>query len=156
MPGGGSLALSEKGISNLLKHWLDTMGDGSGAIGTGDEVGEAGHDDDGGLGPDLSESLLEDPDVTARKDLGLLQLGIGSATCLRDVGSDIRIPKKGKDSNLGRHPRCKVTTAFRNQEEEERRLGSFIVSSFHCVVMLNRLKVKIHNCVYQYSNNRLA
>ena len=89
MPGGGSLALSEKSISNLLKHWLDAMGDGSGAIGTGDEVGEAGNDDDGGLGPDLSESLLEDPDVTARKDLGLLQLGIGSATCLRDVGPDI-------------------------------------------------------------------
>ena len=125
MPGGGSLALSEKSISNLLKHWLDAMGDGSGAIGTGDEVGEAGNDDDGGLGPDLSESLLEDPDVTARKDLGLLQLGIGSATCLRDVGSDIRIPNKGKDSNLGRHPRWQSYYCDLKPGGRRKKIGKF-------------------------------
>ena len=134
MPGGGSLALSGKSISNLLKHWLDAMGDGGRAISVRDEVGEAGQDDDGGLSPDLSEGLLEDPDVTAGEDLGLLQLGIGSATCLRDMGPDIRIAKKGEDSNQGRHPCWQSYYCVSKSGGRRKKIGKI----HHCI-MLSRL-----------------
>ena len=94
-------AKGQKDVTDLLKHWFDALGHGRGgrgADGAGQEVGDASDDADIDVGLHLGQGLGEDADVTTRQNMGILQTWMSTATCLVDVGADVRIPEQREAS----------------------------------------------------------
>ena len=86
--------------ANVLENWLDSLGDGRRPLDRGQEVRDAGHDDDVRLSANLPQGVAEDLEVTTRKNLGILDGGICTTVRLIDIVPDIGVTEQGVDSNL--------------------------------------------------------
>ena len=94
------LADFSQGLANVLKNGINPLRDQIWAVGTCNEVGEAGQDADVGLRAHLEDRFLEDSDVAARENLGRSDGRIGPTARLVDVAPDVRVAKEGEDTNL--------------------------------------------------------
>ena len=106
--------------ANVLENWLDSLGDGRRPLDRGQEVRDAGHDDDVRLSADLPQGVAEDLEVTTRKNLGILDGGICTTVRLIDIVPDIGVTEQGVDSNL-RHRKNVETWTDRQRGSSERR-----------------------------------